>query len=191
MSKHKAEDTSAPTMTKSQRDPIVRVWTASVDENAKRGGQLVKAIVAQARKSLEASYVVTSADAHALSAEAARVLGWKKDKHGKWNSRAHEIKAFLNARGSLESAITQCEKTLGACGWNHALMLAKGIAKGKSISAAIRAVKDAGSDAPPADKAEACKRAASRIKYVLELPHLPREFKATLRQACADAGIKV
>lgn len=180
-------------MTAAQRAPIVKAWTDSVKTLSTVGGELVERIVSVAKQTLSEDYEVTTADAHALSADAARVTGWKKDKHGKWGSRASEIKHLVSARAKLGAAIKDCRKSLGACTWHDAVALAKALNDGKSQAAAIKLVKGkrSGGESEPATPDKAKAQAAKRIKPMLAWGKLPREFKAQLRQLCAEHHINV
>lgn len=181
-------------LTAAQRAPIVKAWASGVQTLGNIGGELVERIVTVARNTLEASYEITTEDSHALSADAARITHWKRDKHGKYSSRASEIKTFLAARAKLVPAIKALRAEIDACTWNDSLALAKALNAGKSVEGAVRAVKasrKAKGASEPADSDKAKAQAAGRIKPMLTWSKLPRDFKAQLRQLCAEYNIKV
>lgn len=190
-----ADKEKTATMTAAQRAPIVKAWTDSVKTLSTVGGELVEKIVSIACKTLAEGYTVTTEDSHALSADAARITGWKKDKHGKYGSRASEIKTFLAARSKLGGAIKECRKVLGACTWHDSVALAKQLNEGKSVKGAIAHVKgkrtSGADDSGPQDPKVAKGQCAKRVKALLKWTKLPRDFKAGLRQLCAEHDIKV
>lgn len=194
MSKSKSVKPEHVPLSKSIAARIVKVWTDSTSALSVFGGELVEKIAREAAQSLDSDYVLTTEDAHALSAQAAKVTGWKKDKHGKWGARASEIKAIVDARRALPGAIRDLRAKQNACTWNEALSLARYINGGKSAASAVREVASArknGGASEPETANEAKAVAAKLSKRLLATPHLPNAFKDKLRGLCAEYHIKL
>lgn len=184
MSKSKSVKPEHVPLSKSIAARIVKVWTDSTSALSVFGGELVEKIAREAAQSLDSDYVLTTEDAHALSAQAAKVAGWKKDKHGKWGARASEIRVIVNVRGKLPGAIRELRAKQNACTWNEALALARHIDGGESVASAVRevaAVRKNGGTAEPKNSNAAKAKAAASVKRLLDMPYLSKDAKDGLR----------
>lgn len=180
-------------MSKSVAARIVKVWTDSAAALSVFGGELVEKIAKEAASGLDADYTCSPEDAKSLATQAAKVTGWKKDRFGEYRARASEIKAIVDARAKLPSAIRNLRAKQRACTWNEALNLARLMNAGKSESGAINAVASARKNTgnAPETASEAKAAAAKLSKRMLATPHLPNAFKDKLRGLCAEFGIKL
>ena len=155
-------------------------------------GSLLTQVCEVARK-LYRGVEIPAIDVEAILVDLAQRMGWKPG--AATDSRRSEYKAVLKTYHVLPEATKAYRAKTGTCTWHNGIALAR-LINGKAKGNAARAVtmyannrKSKGS--APKTSGDAKASAASAIKRVLKLPHLPRAFLSQLRELCDEYSINV
>lgn len=135
---------------------------------------------------------IPAIDVTEILADLSTRMGWKQGASG--DNRRSEAKAILRAYHLLPEAMAKYKERAGACTWHNGIALAR-LVNGKAKGNVARAVtmylaNRKGKDAPKT-AGDAKASAATAIKRVLKLPHLPRAFTSQLKALCAEYNINV
>jgi hypothetical protein len=165
---------------------IAKIWSDGDSEIAQSGGAL-------ARKIAEEACRVMPKEAQPIKADASAVVALVA-KHRKWNKaslgvRESQCMAILAARATLPRVVPKIVEKYGACRFLDAYYAASAITKGKDPMRAVGDKRKA-HDGGPQDAGAAKKRAAILLKKAAALPHLPRDWKAAIRNACDELSVR-
>ena len=129
-------------------------------------------------------------DVTAILDDLSQRMGWKGPAA---EVRRSEYKAVLNAYHALPEATSIYRAKQGACTWHNGIALARLVNKhnGNATRAANAYAANRKGKGEPKTAGDAKASAASAIKRILKLPHLPRAFLTQLRDLCGEYGIKV
>lgn len=116
-------------------------------------------------------------------------MGWKGATR---DVRRSEYKSVLEQYALLVEAMEALREKIGRCTWHDGIALSR-LLKKHTITKSVSKHATRGSKAAVAPKTagDAKASAASAIKRVLKLPHLPRAFLTQLRELCDEYTIKV
>lgn len=131
-------------------------------------------------------------DVEATVREISSQMGWGKG--GSGDNMRSQSRALLLAYITLPEAMKRFREKTGACTWHNGVSLAR-LLNGKANGNVARAVtwyiaNRKGKDTPKSP-GDAKASAATAIKRVLKLPHLPRAFTSQLKALCVEYSINV
>ena len=118
----------------------------------------------------------------------------------KWRGRSatmrqSEFRAVLKNYSTLPEAMTQYRTKAGHCSWHEGIGLARLLNGGKTASQAASAYhanrKSKGTDPAKLSASDAKGAAAKLLKRVLKMVKLPKDFRDSLKELCAENTIKV
>lgn len=129
-------------------------------------------------------------DVAAILDDLSQRMGWKGPAS---EVRRSEYKAVLGAYHALPEATAIYRARQGACTWHNGIALARLVNKynGNAKRAASAYAANRKGKSEPKNGGDAKASAASKLKAVLKLPHLPRAFLTQLRDLCGEYSIKV
>lgn len=145
--------------------------------------------VCKVAQSMYRGKAIPKIDVAAILDDLAQRMGWKGDAS---NVRRSEYKSVLAQYHVLPEAMAALVARQGRCTWHDGIALSRLLKSGgvaKAVSQHAKRGKSKG--AAPKTSGDAKASAASKIKAVLKLPHLPRAFLAQLRDLCGEYSIKV
>jgi hypothetical protein len=128
-------------------------------------------------------------DTLAILDDLTRRMGWKG---ATADVRRSEYKSVLAQYHVLPEAMSAFEKRAQRCSWHDGIALSR-LLKSNGVSKAVakHATRGKSKGAAPKSPGDAKAQAASKLKSVLKLPHLPRAFLSQLRDLCGEYSIKV
>ena len=118
----------------SARSAIVSAFVAALNTAENTGGLVhtVCEVVSRATKGA----TLSDADAKAIVTDIASAKGWKGASAA---ARMSEVRIVLRASDKLPEAIELFRKRAKGCTWHNSMKLARGLAKGKSITQCVKA----------------------------------------------------
>ena len=128
-------------------------------------------------------------DVQAILDDLSGRMGWKG---ATADVRRSEYKSVLAQYHLLPEAMTAFEAKANRCSWHDGIALSR-LLKSNKVAAAVtkHASRGKSKASAPKTSADAKASAASSIKRVLKLPHLPRAFLSQLRELCGEYSIRV
>jgi hypothetical protein len=157
-------------------------------------------LLTQVCKVAQAMYrgnAIPKADVTAILDDLSARNAWNARGAGKASTdqvRRSEYKSVLNAYHTLPEAMTAFHARTGRCAWTDGIALSRllnGVAKGNANKAAMQHATRKTAKSAPRTSGDAKASAATAIKRVLKLPHLPRAFLSQLRELCGEYSIRV
>lgn len=186
--KSKVAEATARALNATGTQRIAKIWIDGDSEIAQSGGALARKIAEEACKVMPREAEPIKADASAVVALVAKQRKWGK---GSIGVRESQCMAILAARAKLPKVIPQIVAKYSACHFLDAYYAASAIAKGKDPMRAVADKRKSRGTDGPADAGAAKKRAAVLLKKAAALPHLPRDWKAAIRNAIDELGVRV
>lgn len=128
-------------------------------------------------------------DLQAILDDLSARMGWKG---ATADVRRSEYKSVLVSYHMLPEAMREFEARMSRCSWHDGIALSR-LLKSNGVKAAVtkHASRGKAKASQPKTSGDAKASAATAIKRVLKLPHLPRAFLAQLRDLCGEYSIKV
>ena len=162
------------------RSAIVSCYVSALNTAENTGGLVTQVcdVIAKVSK----GSAISDGDAKAIVTDISRAKGWKG---ASAKSRESEVRIILKASDKLPEAISAYHSRAKTCTWHDSMKLARGLARGKSVTQCVKAAFESNANKPRGTPEG---RTAGALKAWFKA--VPRKRSAIL-QAASLLGIKL